>query len=161
MPNGMYDGSALTKASGKLLLLQKMMRKLKEGGHRVLIFSQVGCWCDCSYSHFCKANPFYWYTLLWSSKNINVIFFQGLQYPVLNLNILINTQRMFISEFCKVNSLDDYCPIGLYQCTHYRWQRCWTCLKTSWRMKVTSMRGLMAGSLEGWDRKQLTALMVR
>lgn len=43
MPNGMYDGSALTKASGKLLLLQKMMRKLKEGGHRVLIFSQVGC----------------------------------------------------------------------------------------------------------------------
>lgn len=41
MPNGMYDGSALTKSSGKLLLLQKMMRKLKEGGHRVLIFSQV------------------------------------------------------------------------------------------------------------------------
>ncbi|CAF91815.1 unnamed protein product, partial [Tetraodon nigroviridis] len=41
MPNGMYDGSALTKASGKLLLLQKMMRRLKEGGHRVLIFSQM------------------------------------------------------------------------------------------------------------------------
>lgn len=41
MPNGMYDGQALTKAAGKLLLLQKMMRKLKEGGHRVLIFSQV------------------------------------------------------------------------------------------------------------------------
>lgn len=41
MPNGMYDGNALTKAAGKLLLLQKMMRKLKDGGHRVLIFSQV------------------------------------------------------------------------------------------------------------------------
>ncbi|XP_073318943.1 chromodomain-helicase-DNA-binding protein 4a isoform X6 [Pagrus major] len=41
MPNGMYDGSALTKAAGKLLLLQKMMRKLKEGGHRVLVFSQM------------------------------------------------------------------------------------------------------------------------
>lgn len=41
MPNGMYDGSALTKAAGKLMLLQKMLRKLKEGGHRVLIFSQV------------------------------------------------------------------------------------------------------------------------
>uniref|UniRef100_A0A1A8AH82 Chromodomain helicase DNA binding protein 4a n=1 Tax=Nothobranchius furzeri TaxID=105023 RepID=A0A1A8AH82_NOTFU len=41
MPNGMYDGNALTKASGKLLLLQKMMRKLKEGGHRVLVFSQM------------------------------------------------------------------------------------------------------------------------
>lgn len=41
MPNGMYDGSALTKSSGKLLLLHKMLRKLKEGGHRVLIFSQV------------------------------------------------------------------------------------------------------------------------
>uniref|UniRef100_A0AAQ5YXX2 DNA helicase n=1 Tax=Amphiprion ocellaris TaxID=80972 RepID=A0AAQ5YXX2_AMPOC len=41
MPNGMYDGAALTKAAGKLLLLQKMMRKLKEGGHRVLVFSQM------------------------------------------------------------------------------------------------------------------------
>ncbi|KAM9838805.1 chromodomain-helicase-DNA-binding protein 4a [Aulostomus maculatus] len=41
MPNGMYDGNSLTKAAGKLLLLQKMMRKLKEGGHRVLIFSQM------------------------------------------------------------------------------------------------------------------------
>ncbi|XP_030597519.1 chromodomain-helicase-DNA-binding protein 4-like isoform X2 [Archocentrus centrarchus] len=41
MPNGMYDGSALIKASGKLILLQKMMRKLKEGGHRVLVFSQM------------------------------------------------------------------------------------------------------------------------
>uniref|UniRef100_A0A4W4ELC4 DNA helicase n=1 Tax=Electrophorus electricus TaxID=8005 RepID=A0A4W4ELC4_ELEEL len=41
MPNGMYDGSALTKSSGKLLLLQKMLRRLKEGGHRVLIFSQM------------------------------------------------------------------------------------------------------------------------
>lgn len=41
MPNGMYDGGALTKSSGKLLLLCKMLKKLKEGGHRVLIFSQV------------------------------------------------------------------------------------------------------------------------
>nr|XP_043873739.1 chromodomain-helicase-DNA-binding protein 4a isoform X2 [Solea senegalensis] len=41
MPNGMYDGNSLTKASGKLTLLQKMMRKLKEGGHRVLVFSQM------------------------------------------------------------------------------------------------------------------------
>nr|XP_046158947.1 chromodomain-helicase-DNA-binding protein 4-like isoform X1 [Oncorhynchus gorbuscha]XP_046158949.1 chromodomain-helicase-DNA-binding protein 4-like isoform X1 [Oncorhynchus gorbuscha] len=41
IPNGMYEGSALTRASGKLTLLQKMMVKLKEGGHRVLIFSQM------------------------------------------------------------------------------------------------------------------------
>ncbi|XP_061091980.1 chromodomain-helicase-DNA-binding protein 4 isoform X3 [Conger conger] len=41
MPNGMYDGTALTKASGKLMLLFKMLKKLKEGGHRVLIFSQM------------------------------------------------------------------------------------------------------------------------
>ncbi|KAL2080148.1 hypothetical protein ACEWY4_023941 [Coilia grayii] len=41
MPNGMYEGSALTKAAGKLLLLYKMLKKLKEGGHRVLIFSQM------------------------------------------------------------------------------------------------------------------------
>lgn len=37
----MYEGNALTKSSGKLTLLQKMMRKLKEGGHRVLVFSQM------------------------------------------------------------------------------------------------------------------------
>ena len=37
----MYDGGSLTKAAGKLTLLQKMMRKLKDNGHRVLIFSQV------------------------------------------------------------------------------------------------------------------------
>ncbi|XP_078146255.1 chromodomain-helicase-DNA-binding protein 4a isoform X3 [Centroberyx gerrardi] len=41
MPNGMYDGGSLTKAAGKLMLLQKMLRKLKDGGHRVLIFSQM------------------------------------------------------------------------------------------------------------------------
>uniref|UniRef100_A0A4W6CQI6 Chromodomain helicase DNA binding protein 4 n=1 Tax=Lates calcarifer TaxID=8187 RepID=A0A4W6CQI6_LATCA len=41
LPNGMYEGTALTKASGKLMLLQKMMRRLKEGGHRVLVFSQM------------------------------------------------------------------------------------------------------------------------
>ncbi|XP_033957567.1 chromodomain-helicase-DNA-binding protein 4 isoform X1 [Pseudochaenichthys georgianus] len=41
LPNGMYEGNALTKSSGKLTLLQKMMRKLKDGGHRVLIFSQM------------------------------------------------------------------------------------------------------------------------
>uniref|UniRef100_G3P6X0 DNA helicase n=1 Tax=Gasterosteus aculeatus aculeatus TaxID=481459 RepID=G3P6X0_GASAC len=41
LPNGMYEGNALTKSSGKLTLLQKMMKKLKEGGHRVLVFSQM------------------------------------------------------------------------------------------------------------------------
>uniref|UniRef100_A0A8C9TUK7 Chromodomain helicase DNA binding protein 3 n=1 Tax=Scleropages formosus TaxID=113540 RepID=A0A8C9TUK7_SCLFO len=39
--SGAYEGTALAKASGKLLLLQKMLRKLKEQGHRVLIFSQM------------------------------------------------------------------------------------------------------------------------
>ncbi len=41
LPNGMYEINALTKASGKLVLLQKMLRLLKEQGHRVLIFSQM------------------------------------------------------------------------------------------------------------------------
>uniref|UniRef100_A0A3Q3B9Y4 Chromodomain helicase DNA binding protein 3 n=1 Tax=Kryptolebias marmoratus TaxID=37003 RepID=A0A3Q3B9Y4_KRYMA len=40
-PSGAYEGLALTKASGKLTLLQKMLRKLKEQGHRVLVFSQM------------------------------------------------------------------------------------------------------------------------
>ncbi|KAM4703136.1 chromodomain-helicase-DNA-binding protein 5 [Rhinophrynus dorsalis] len=41
LPNGSYDGNSLVKSSGKLMLLQKMLKKLKDGGHRVLIFSQM------------------------------------------------------------------------------------------------------------------------
>ncbi|XP_059574600.1 chromodomain-helicase-DNA-binding protein 3 isoform X3 [Alligator mississippiensis] len=41
LPSGAYEGGALIKSSGKLLLLQKMLRKLKDQGHRVLIFSQM------------------------------------------------------------------------------------------------------------------------
>ncbi|KAJ4940377.1 hypothetical protein JOQ06_026684 [Pogonophryne albipinna] len=39
--NGSYDGNQLVKSSGKVTLLQKMLRKLKDEGHRVLIFSQM------------------------------------------------------------------------------------------------------------------------
>ncbi|XP_049956227.1 chromodomain-helicase-DNA-binding protein Mi-2 homolog [Schistocerca serialis cubense] len=39
--SGTYETSALIKASGKLVLLSTMLRKLKEQGHRVLIFSQM------------------------------------------------------------------------------------------------------------------------
>jgi chromodomain-helicase-DNA-binding protein 4 len=41
LPNGMFEVNALAKAAGKLVLLQKMLRILKEQGHRVLIFSQM------------------------------------------------------------------------------------------------------------------------
>lgn len=40
-PHGNYDTQALIKAAGKLVLLAKMLRLLKEQGHRVLIFSQM------------------------------------------------------------------------------------------------------------------------
>lgn len=40
-PMGAYEGTALTKASGKLVIMHKMLRKLKDDGHRVLIFSQM------------------------------------------------------------------------------------------------------------------------
>lgn len=46
LPNGSYDGSSLVKSSGKLMLLQKMLKKLRDEGHRVLIFSQVS-WTPC------------------------------------------------------------------------------------------------------------------
>ena len=39
--NGLFEVKAMTKACGKLVLLSKMMRKLKNTGHRVLIFSQM------------------------------------------------------------------------------------------------------------------------
>ncbi|XP_023020569.2 chromodomain-helicase-DNA-binding protein Mi-2 homolog [Leptinotarsa decemlineata] len=40
-PHGNWDVGQLTKAAGKLVLLSKMLRILKEQGHRVLIFSQM------------------------------------------------------------------------------------------------------------------------
>ncbi|XP_067644936.1 chromodomain-helicase-DNA-binding protein Mi-2 homolog isoform X3 [Eurosta solidaginis] len=38
---GMYELNSLTKAAGKLVLLSKMLKQLKDQGHRVLIFSQM------------------------------------------------------------------------------------------------------------------------
>ncbi|XP_012162296.1 chromodomain-helicase-DNA-binding protein Mi-2 homolog isoform X1 [Ceratitis capitata] len=38
---GMYEINSLIKAAGKLVLLSKMLKQLKEQGHRVLIFSQM------------------------------------------------------------------------------------------------------------------------
>ena len=40
-PNGLFEIKAMTKACGKLVLMSKMLKKLKETGHRVLIFSQM------------------------------------------------------------------------------------------------------------------------
>ncbi|XP_014214280.1 chromodomain-helicase-DNA-binding protein Mi-2 homolog isoform X2 [Copidosoma floridanum] len=40
-PNGNYESSALIKAAGKLVLLSRMLKKLRDDGHRVLIFSQM------------------------------------------------------------------------------------------------------------------------
>ncbi|XP_054288773.1 chromodomain-helicase-DNA-binding protein Mi-2 homolog isoform X2 [Macrosteles quadrilineatus] len=39
--NGAFELQSLIKASGKLILLSKMLRKLHDSGHRVLIFSQM------------------------------------------------------------------------------------------------------------------------
>ncbi|ROT63542.1 hypothetical protein C7M84_018569 [Penaeus vannamei] len=41
LPNGMYVSRDLVKASGKFILLESMLEKLKRDGHRVLIFSQM------------------------------------------------------------------------------------------------------------------------
>ncbi|KAL7072398.1 hypothetical protein ACQ4LE_008943 [Meloidogyne hapla] len=39
--NGSYDGESMIKNSGKCILLQKMLKRLKEQDHRILIFSQM------------------------------------------------------------------------------------------------------------------------
>lgn len=41
LPNGMFEGEAMKRSCGKLNLLAKMMKILKDDGHRVLVFSQV------------------------------------------------------------------------------------------------------------------------
>lgn len=41
-PHGNYDTQSLIKASGKLILLSKMLKKLREQGHRFVFF--VICW---------------------------------------------------------------------------------------------------------------------
>ena len=41
LKNNAYEGSALVKSCGKLILMQKMLRQLHKDNHRVLIFSQM------------------------------------------------------------------------------------------------------------------------
>ncbi|CAD6191489.1 unnamed protein product [Caenorhabditis auriculariae] len=57
LKNGMYEGTALIKNAGKFVLLQKMMRKLKEEGHRVLIFSQMTMMLDIL-EDFCEVESY-------------------------------------------------------------------------------------------------------
>ena len=40
-PQGLYECRGLVDACGKLKLMEKMLARLKERGHRVLIFSQM------------------------------------------------------------------------------------------------------------------------
>merc|ERR1712227_318960 len=40
-PNGLFEINGMIKACGKLTLMTKMLKKLKEQGHRVLVFSQM------------------------------------------------------------------------------------------------------------------------
>ncbi|KJH48544.1 CHDCT2 domain protein [Dictyocaulus viviparus] len=57
LKNGMYEGTQLIKNAGKFVLLQKMMRKLKEDGHRVLIFSQMTMMLDIL-EDFCEVESY-------------------------------------------------------------------------------------------------------
>jgi len=53
--NGAYDGESMIKNSGKCILLQKMLKRLKEQDHRILIFSQMTkmvCFVFQSYNQF-------------------------------------------------------------------------------------------------------------
>uniref|UniRef100_A0A0N4ZGI1 DNA helicase n=1 Tax=Parastrongyloides trichosuri TaxID=131310 RepID=A0A0N4ZGI1_PARTI len=56
-PNGLYEINALVKASGKLVVMQKMLRKLFNQGHRVLIFSQMTRMLDVL-EDFCEAEGY-------------------------------------------------------------------------------------------------------
>jgi len=40
-PNGLFEINQMIKSCGKLTLMTKMLKKLKEQGHRVLVFSQM------------------------------------------------------------------------------------------------------------------------
>ncbi|PAV85356.1 hypothetical protein WR25_12784 isoform B [Diploscapter pachys] len=57
LKNGMYEGTALIKNAGKFILLQKMLRKLKDDGHRVLIFSQMTMMLDIL-EDFCEVESY-------------------------------------------------------------------------------------------------------
>lgn len=50
--SGMSEGDFLTKASGKLVLLDKLLPRLKDEGHRVLIFSQFKIMLDILEDYF-------------------------------------------------------------------------------------------------------------
>ena len=39
--SGYYQGRELIQASGKFMIMEKMFKRLREQGHRILVFSQV------------------------------------------------------------------------------------------------------------------------
>ena len=45
-PENMNEGDFVTKASGKLVLLDKLLPRLKQDGHRILLFSQFKIMLD-------------------------------------------------------------------------------------------------------------------
>ena len=48
----------------------------------------------------------------------------------------------------------------IHLCVQFRWQECWTSLKTSWRLRATNMSVLTVVWLARWDKKPLTGLTV-
>jgi len=49
--HGYYEGVSLIAASGKLVVMEKMLKKLRKDNHRVLIFSQVKYIKNTSFHH--------------------------------------------------------------------------------------------------------------
>lgn len=79
--NGMYEGTALVKASGKFILLQKMLRKLKTQGYFFPLFLIS--------SIFLERNILY-YVLIWihlpvKFVGINCIIFRVKQKIILQV----------------------------------------------------------------------------
>ena len=74
LPNGAYEGTQMVKSCGKMELLVKMLPKLKEQGHRVLIFSQMTKMLDIL-EDFCDYMQYKWVSV-WIAVSSKISFIE-------------------------------------------------------------------------------------
>lgn len=97
---------ALIQSSGKLVLVDKLLPKLRANGNRVLIFSQMVRCLDILEDYLIYRFKIIFFLFLLTSFNVHFAFFLNRKYPYERLDGRIrgNMRQAAIDRFCKPDS---------------------------------------------------------
>ena len=153
---GMYEGTSMTKASGKLEMLEKMLRKLRRDGHRVLIFSQV-----------CHHFPSWNYRLIFRPRLVQSAFGRFCLVIVIPTNdsefsfqavkIFVHLTFQWLCLNIDTWSFFRSCvSTNWFNRRNRRWRVCWTFWRISLPPTDMDMKGSMVASPAARDRNLST-----